>query len=720
MSKLLGRLTRSQLIWVLGLALTSGPLLHGFQLELHSLFWDHSNIFSTFAQHYDSLTRFGQLQWWSYNGNGGIASYYLNILGNNYLTPLSVLSSFSWWVAGRAGVNIVDWLPYYVIYHMILVPFIFLVGFYSFLCHFVRNPAARFFGLTLAAFGPAAVSGVYGLGMEQTGYAFLFVASWLRYAKQPNINRFLLMTTAAGALFITLNHLFLYWVIVFLPLVFAALQFMEPKKEQRPLQVLRSMPLFLKVALASTLVIVTLPTILTFVEGSDWVRSISNSRIYDFEFLRAGNPLQLLATVVPGVGFQFFPNNKEMLLFGGYALTNPIGVASGFIQYNYLGPLCGALALVAVVVGPSARSRQLLFVIGVGVLIVVLSGYSPIFAPLLVLPTPLRSVNHYSDATFILGISSLIICLAAQGYAAFLKSNIGVSLLTQRLFWVCAIVGIAGFAAVYGGHWREESIFGFFLVVSLAIALVLMRATRGFAASRLSKILLVLVLIDVSTNAFWWVRNVAAPITFKQGRIDTVASPNVAKTPTSDYASILLAHRQFVAANARYGSGLDSLPEFSFSTTARSMDQPRENATPVALSDGVVELPDRSLDDPMFKKFDRAVSTAIVQGHIETKSRTYNSMRLLVDLDSPAIFLWKGLRDPSWIVEVDSQLVRPAAAYGVFTAIPMNAGKSEVTLRYRPRFIPEALTASILWLIALGTLAIFIPRRRSAYRKRKI
>jgi len=198
MKERLEQISRYQPLWVLAMAIFSGVLLHGFQFQLHSLFWDHRNIFPAFAEHYDSLNRFGELQWWSYNDNGGAPAYYLNILAHNFLTPLSIISSLGWWGIGRMGLTVTDWLPFYCIYHGAFVPLIFLAGFYCFLCQVVRDPSARFLGLTLAAFGPAAASGVYGLGIEQAGYAFLFVASWLQYTKQRHIHSFLLLGAATA------------------------------------------------------------------------------------------------------------------------------------------------------------------------------------------------------------------------------------------------------------------------------------------------------------------------------------------------------------------------------------------------------------------------------------------------------------------------------------------------------------------------------------------
>ena len=124
------------------------------------------------------------------------------------------------------------------------------------------------------------------------------------------------------------------------------------------------------VLLGTTIVVSIAPALLAYAGGTDWLRSIAGSRIYSFEFLRAGNPLQLLATIVPGVGFQWEPNNKDLMILGGFGLTNHFHAVSNFFQYGYLGPLCGALAVIGVLAGPTAKGRMVLLVVSVGVLVI--------------------------------------------------------------------------------------------------------------------------------------------------------------------------------------------------------------------------------------------------------------------------------------------------------------------------------------------------------------
>lgn len=332
---------RWQPAWVIAVSVYSGLLLHGFQWRLHSLFWDHRNIFPAFAEYYHSLNHFGELQWWSHNDSGGVPAYYLNILAHNFLTPLSIVSSSIWWALGRAGVLITDWLPYYCLYHMMFVPAVFLGGFYCFLCQFVQRLSARLFGLILAAFGPAAVAGVYGLGIEQAGYAFFFVAMWMRYARRRRSLDLWWLNAAAAGLFISMNYLFLFWVILFLPLMLCAFQWFELNPVRRPTHVIRSLSRGQMVLLATTIVISMAPALLAYMGGTEWLWSTAGSRIYNFEFLRAGNPLQLLATIVPGVGFQWAPNDKDLMILGALVLPTTFRPCPIFFSMAISG-LCAA------------------------------------------------------------------------------------------------------------------------------------------------------------------------------------------------------------------------------------------------------------------------------------------------------------------------------------------------------------------------------------------
>lgn len=354
--------------------------------------------------------------------------------------------------------------------------------------------------------------------------------------------------------------------------------------------------------------------------------------------------------------------------------------------------------------------------LAVGALVVMLSGFSPVFATLLVLPTPLRAVNHYSDAAFVWGISSIVILLAAQGLEAAIRPFTGLALLVQRYFLACVALGVVAFVAVYGDQWRGEWLFGFFLVSSLATVLVLQRAKRGTRFRRLLPILLAILLIDVSTNAFWWVREVAAPLTVKSpmaedGRYAVIPKPSPEK-PFPDYSSFLLAHRDVIGARALYGGEIDALPEFAFAALAQPLGTSQSTNRTVSenLKKGVIELPLQSLNDPAYARFSMSENPSAPRGHLAITARTYSSVHLAVDLERPALLFWKGLHDPMWRARVNQEATPTAAAYGAFTAFPLPAGKSEVLLQYRPPILPWILAGAVISLLIAGALAVFTTR----------
>lgn len=365
--------------------------------------------------------------------------------------------------------------------------------------------------------------------------------------------------------------------------------------------------------------------------------------------------------------------------------------------------------MIGIINGATARGRQLLLLVGLGSLIVVLSGFSPIFAPLLLLPSPLRAVNHYSDVPFTIGFSTLLICLAVQGYTLFLKAKCRINMLALRLFGMCVGIGVIGFIGVYGNLWREEWIFGFFLISAVAMALVLARSTRGFKGRRLAGILLTLLLIDVSTNAFWWVRSVAVPMTFKQGRVDLLASPSPKNKMKENYSSSLLIHREIILAKDRYGEALQRLPEVALATTLRPLGAYSEPIDQ-ALTNGVLEVPSSFLDDSTVSGFLKAEAQEIIDGRVETISRTYNSLRLAIWVDKPVLLFWKTLHHPSWQAEINGRPAIRAPAFGVYTTLLVPAGRSEVAFAFAPKFLPVLLIGTIVWIGIMGILPVLVSR----------
>lgn len=97
---------------------------------------------------------------------------------------------------------------------------------------------------------------------------------------------------------------------------------------------------------------------------------------------------------------------------------------------------------------------------------------------------------------------------------------------------------------------------------------------------------------------------------------------------------------------------------------------------------------------------------AALPGSLRFTRYTATEISLAVDSDAPA---WLVLCDawyPGWVATVNDDAVPVQRADLMFRALPLPAGVSEVTLRYKPAWLPGALQAGLLawalWLLAFG------------------
>ena len=135
-----------------------------------------------------------------------------------------------------------------------------------------------------------------------------------------------------------------------------------------------------------------------------------------------------------------------------------------------------------------------------------------------------------------------------------------------------------------------------------AMIMVLARTRRWRYMRGASVVLLALMFVDISTNAFWWVRTVAAPITFKQGRQDDTPRPEAEQRPAGDYSGSLLVHRAVLDAETQYGNRLRELPQVALTTSARPLGYSQSPVTEL-LANGIVEIPTEELQTPTLSAF---------------------------------------------------------------------------------------------------------------------
>jgi hypothetical protein len=100
-----------------------------------------------------------------------------------------------------------------------------------------------------------------------------------------------------------------------------------------------------------------------------------------------------------------------------------------------------------------------------------------------------------------------------------------------------------------------------------------------------------------------------------------------------------------------------------------------------------------------------AVAAEGVRGRVERARFALDTVDLDVDADRPTVVVLRDGWAPGWTARVNGRSVRVLRADGRHRAIAVPAGRSEITLRYRPRGLRVSLLVSALSLLALGFLA---------------
>jgi hypothetical protein len=226
------------------------------------------------------------------------------------------------------------------------------------------------------------------------------------------------------------------------------------------------------------------------------------------------------------------------------------------------------------------------------------------------------------------------------------------------------------------------------------------------------------VFVDISTNAFWWVRHVAAPITFKQGRQDFMPSPESEQRPAGDYSSALLVHRAVLEAETRYGTGLRALPRMAPATSVRPFTQDSQSSVTELLASAIIEIPSEDLQTPLVAAFTTKPSDVDPANRVRVAraAYTYNSINVVTVSDRPAILFYKILYDSPWSVLVDGKPALTVRAFGTYLGILIPPGRSEIALRCAPTFLKVALGISGVWLGIMIGVALFVVSRDRTHR----
>ena len=559
----------SQLFFLVVLGLFSAFSLCGIFLYKNALFFrDRTSFYSFFYDILHSLNYFGEIPFWNPAQQNGFPQYYTSILGLYYTNPLFSLIAAICWFLGQFNIYITSFVRIYVIYYGILIPFVFLIGLWLLARQLFKSNFSILLILILGSFSPGLIINITDIGFEQTAYGLIFAAAFLKFFKEPKKTTFLGLFFSSLLLAISLNYMFLFWNIIFIP-IFVILVVIFNYHNYRTKKT--NVPRFYWILLFLSIVLCSLPTMFTFSQGKGIIRKYLPTLSTEYFRFGPGNPLQFLTVSTPGVGFGSVGEpvgEKPSVFFQPLSYEEKTN-----FSYNYMGILTLPLVIIGLIFGKRNWRYIFFILLAASCLIINLSGYSPILFLLLTLRTPLSVMSHYGDLFFQEGAFCLLIFSAAMGFEVLVRYRRRVYFLAFiTLFIISSLFSVMFFIHLYKTPFSWP-IFGFALAMIffyLIILIWLLFNKNPQKANPIFVLLLFLILIDVSTVAFWHMREKIWYAVYKNNLMDfrdppveSIGIPN--NDDRSWYARTFLSIADILNTESM-GIDFDSFPLLGFYT----------------------------------------------------------------------------------------------------------------------------------------------------------
>lgn len=684
----------SQIAALLLLNLFAGVTFCAKLFADQSLYWDNLKLFSFFRDNLHALNYFGEIAWWNPTIQHGFPIYYTSVLGVNCTSPLFVLAGVIAYMLGKVGITITAYHALYVCYFGFVIPCAFNLGLLLLARQIFKKAAAMFFVIALGAFSPGVIFNLSDNGLEHTAYGLLFAGMYVKFLKHPQRKTFWGMIAAAAILGISLNHLFLYWNILFIPLFIVVSHLFSPLGFTASVKrMMASMPLMQWLIAGLLVLVCILPAMIAFADGSDILRATLGSRTYSYWGLDLGNPLEMLTASTPGIGFEWsVPYFSPQRIEHGKSLG-----------YLYLGLLTLPLAIVGALFGQRAWRMRFGLLTIIASIMISMSGYSPLFGAILMLPSPLRAVRHFADTTFRNGMFFLLILLAGLGVEILLRRPH----LVRRIFLPCFLasstISMLLFAHLYGEKTVQHPIFGFALALIAFFTVALLWYSRAKSERRKREILIILLILtfaDVSTVAFWHVRMVIYP------QAEKITEPGVTSigcgnSSINHWAQNLLLLRQ-VKELELTGANLASLPPLALYADLNrvlTQNETLRKQLPPLLS--VEDMQDAALAAVINRQ-------PLQGGTIAVTGQTYNTLSLKITAPETTLLFWRDAYFPYWRALVNGSETQIIPAFGAFKTILVPQGASEVTFSFSPGSLPLSLFAAYFVILASCAIKITI------------
>lgn len=701
--------------FIVGLALVSFFTTCFFFFKDTTLYWDTAQHFVQFRDNLHSLNAFGQIAWWFPQNQTGWPNYYYSILGFPHgASPLFVGLSFLVWLLGRVGVTIAHYHPVYVVYFGFLTPLLFIWSTGLIARQILKSRAALNLALILAAFSPGVMANISDIGfLEPAAYSLIFASALLSFLKRQTRFYFSFLCFASVLLGVSCNYAFLFWNLIAIPAFVGGLFVFSGKLRHRLWRVIVEVKAWRWALCVLLFFAAALPNFTAFQSTQELQKPNLRGQSYTFLELQPGNPLEMLTASLPTFGSDWAPGYRENWTL----VPRKPGV---HVSYNYMGLLCVPLLLFGLVFGRAFVRSQLVLLLLLIFGVVNLSGYSPFFAWLLALPTPLRAVNHYSDLLFRAGGFILLVLGAAFGLDTALGKRFLHRPILLTVFGIATLISLGLFVASHRANTLQSASFGFTVFTASVIALTLARiiVTRGRRElNQAVWILLLVTLVDTSTQMFFYVRRIVVQNIESCKRVDETPAPDgIGLKVSSDpyyFVNSVLVYRSLTAMQES-GIDLNAIEPFKLFSAAHINTNLASEG--VKLSAGFPIYRSLAMDPaeqakPEFKPFFAAVPTNL-PGSIRVMRRTYTDLDLEVVSESPALVFIKDSFSRYWKAEINGQTAPIARALYNFKALAVQPGISTVSLRFYPGKVGFGLALAYGGFVAVGFWCLYLWRRR--------
>jgi hypothetical protein len=388
--------------------------------------------------------------------------------------------------------------------------------------------------------------------------------------------------------------------------------------------------------------------------------------------------------------------------------------AKDHISYSYLGLLAWPLALVGFVGGRFRLRAGLLVSLGLLGSVLLLSAYSPLFASVLVFPTPLRGMNHFSDLLYRDGGFLVLLFAAGLGLECLQRTP---GRRREIVFALVAGAAMAVTAKLHGFELTMATGFPAFIALLIGIVLVWHRRSPSRPQRQLCLGLLVaLTLVDVSTVALWYERLALMPHQWAVTDAPHADGLGIAQ-PRPNRGSDRALHYRQMTRLLNDGLAVDQLPLLEvygaahfYADSPSPADFARAQSKEPALRSLALAptVGPRAALSAIFR------SPATAEGaDARLEERTFNSMRVSVETGAPALVFVRDAFSPYWSATVNGASVPVFRAFGNFKALPVPAGRSELRLHFAPGVLGPSIGLAYAIVLALGLAAFGVRRQRA-------